>query len=820
MTEDRFDQLLQEMREEKAPPEQAAAACERVWRQIGAASAACAEFRPDFPRYLAGELTESRRLLMDDHLGRCADCRRALAGVQSEPRVIAMPGASRRFHWPGWTRWAVAAGVALTALYLGRGRIDSALAPSGPRATVVSVSGALYRLPQSPILPGAAVSQADVVRTSAGSRAVLRLADGSRVEMNQRTELSIEAAWSGETIRLDRGDVIVQAARQRRGHLRVVTRDSVASVKGTVFAVSSGAAGSVVSVVEGSVAVSQAGGERMLTAGKQSATNRSLEQVKVRDAVSWSQDAEKYSVLLAELMGIEKQIAETASPALRTDPGLLQYLPANAIVYVAIPNLNGALRQALGLIDQRARENTVLNEWWSSEQGQELKQTFDRFQAITPLLGEEMAFVLTDKSVPLFLARIRPSRQETLQQAITRVAGDRAEKIPYRIAQDLLLVSDSDSHLAAVSARLGAGTPAPFAAEIARRYQRGVGWLAAVDGSWLNSGAGHQDQSRMLGLLNMRYLFFEQRSGGGRDENEATLSFRGSRTGLASWLAAPGSAGSLEYVSSDSILAVSASTRDPRQAFDEIFSGMGQGNLGAVIGKLQSETGVDVGNDIASSLGTDFSLSIERPSLPIPGWVAALEVVRPGVLDDAIKRLVEAHNRSVPADHADWKITLSQETVNGRSFTSVRAGAAPVTLYWTYDRGYLIASMDRALAIRAITLRESGSSLPRSANFQQRFPSSGGLHHSGFLWFNPNGIVADLAGLIENPTLKNLMSSREPVLVVLDGETEQIRAASRNRLTSLVLDSMLLYGAGGGPGPSKDQPRRREKALRKLDMKL
>src|SRR5437762_3470502 len=139
MTDERFDELLREMREESAPPEQAAAACGRVWRQIGAASAACAEFRPDFKPYLAGELTESRRLLLDDHLGRCPDCRRALAELQGDPRVVPMPMA-RRYQWPSktgsWTRWAVAAGVVLTALYLGRDRIDSALAPGGPRATV------------------------------------------------------------------------------------------------------------------------------------------------------------------------------------------------------------------------------------------------------------------------------------------------------------------------------------------------------------------------------------------------------------------------------------------------------------------------------------------------------------------------------------------------------------------------------------------------------------------------------------------------------------------------------------------------------------
>ena len=46
MTEERFDQLLKEMREESVAPEQAAAARDRVWRQLaGSTSLACAEFR-------------------------------------------------------------------------------------------------------------------------------------------------------------------------------------------------------------------------------------------------------------------------------------------------------------------------------------------------------------------------------------------------------------------------------------------------------------------------------------------------------------------------------------------------------------------------------------------------------------------------------------------------------------------------------------------------------------------------------------------------------------------------------------------------------
>src|SRR5437762_10239949 len=122
MTDERFDQLLREMREESGTPEQAAAACDRVWRQIGAGSLACSEFRPDFARYLDGALAESRRLLVEDHLGRCPRCRRTLSNLQGETQVVAMPKA-RRLQWPGWTRWAVAAGVVLTALYLGRERI-------------------------------------------------------------------------------------------------------------------------------------------------------------------------------------------------------------------------------------------------------------------------------------------------------------------------------------------------------------------------------------------------------------------------------------------------------------------------------------------------------------------------------------------------------------------------------------------------------------------------------------------------------------------------------------------------------------------------
>ena len=176
---------------------------------------------------------------------------------------------------PAGCRWgalAAAAALLFAVLYLGRDAIDGMMAPGGPRATVVSADGGLYRLPAGALEAGAAIGEHESVRTGPGAHAVLRLADGSMVDVNERTELFVTAAWSGQAIHLQRGDIIVKAAKQRRGHLRVLTRDSIASVKGTVFAVSAGMGGSVVSVVEGSVAVNQPGKEVLLSPGQQAAS--------------------------------------------------------------------------------------------------------------------------------------------------------------------------------------------------------------------------------------------------------------------------------------------------------------------------------------------------------------------------------------------------------------------------------------------------------------------------------------------------------------------------------------------------------------------
>lgn len=762
MNEQNLEQILDEIRQEDASGPALEAAQERVWVKL-AAPAVCAEYRADYGR---GDLSEARQLLLQDHLSRCVECRRVLT---SGPKVVAMPTrAARRFTVP---KWAIAAGVAAVALVIGRHQIDSLLAPSGPRATVEAMSGAAYTLSGETLASGAALSEAQVIRTGRGARSTLRLADGSTVEVNESSELSIRAAWSGQSIYLERGDIIVHAAKQRRGGLQVVTRDSVATVRGTIFTVSTGTAGSLVGVLEGSVGISQPNAEKVLKPGERSATTATLQNVTVKDAVAWSPKAEEYFTLLSELSVIEKQLAPIAE---RTQSRLLAALPLDPIVYGALPNLGPTLNQAVSLIEQRSTQSAVLKEWWQSAQAAEIKQLMERVRTLSPLLGDELVFTLTKAEFPVVLAEVKAG-----QQAAIKTALDPLGPVPYAFAGGLLIVSDSPAHLATALAQLGQGAQSPFALEIAKHYQRGITSLLGVD---LQAVKRHE----LTG--DMRYLFVDQRA----DDSEISLAFAGPRTGIASWLATPAAASSAEYVSSDAVFAFSATTRNPQQMFDELTTQLARWKPGFTDGlrKIEAETGIAFSTDLAAALGTDFTFAVETPTIPVPGWILAVEAYRPEVYTATMRRFVEAANRQgLPSP-----LTFKQETVSGLTWYSLESPGQPIQLHWTFDRGYLVQGGDRATVQRALATRSGGFPLVRSAKFRQQLPDSSGLHYSGFVWANVGETFGNLAALIQNPAFQQLMTNREPALLTFTGETERIRSASRTRLSSLLFDMLLSQG--------------------------
>lgn len=801
MSQDRLDKALEDMTQEPVDAATLEAARARVWNALANPTAVgCAEFRPDFGAYQSGTLTGSRRMLLEDHISRCSACRAALADLKGERRVIAMPQRSSS-RVARWGTLAAAAALVLSVVYVGRDSIDAWMAPGGPRATVVSAGGGLYRMPGAALAAGAGIGDKETIRTGPGARATLRLADGSMVDVNERTELYVTATWSGQAIHLQRGDVIVQAAKQRRGHLRVLTRDSIASVKGTIFGVSSGIGGSVVSVIEGSVAVNQPGREVLLKPGQQAASNPGL-ATSVDQAIAWSPDANEYLQVLASLAKIERQISPFATP-LRSSSALLPYLPAGAFVYGAVPNLGGKLAEGLSAAEQQAFENTAFRTFWNSDDGVELRQIVDRIRSVSSMLGDEVVFSLASAgprdAVPVVMARVQANQRAALTAALEGLfaqAGESSGPYPYSVSDDLIVVSDSPAHLAWALGHLGQGAASPFAAAIGARYQRGAGWLIGVDAAPVIAMSEGDDAPpvEFASMTGVKYLFLEQRAPAGAEENEVTVTFQDARKGMASWLADSGSGGAAEYVPADALLAGYVSMREPGQLFQEFseFMAQQQPTFQTDLAKLEDKLGAGFVASLTAAMGTEAAFALQGFSASGPTWMMAGLANDPVVIDSSLSKLVATFNAELPLDQQDKRATLTQESANGRTWTTLRVGAFPFGATWTYDAGYLVAASDRAAGERAIATRNGGSALIWSQAFQRQLPASAGIHPSAFAWLNTKGALGIFSALAPNQAVTGLLAEQDPVLVVFDGNPEQIHVASRTRLSSAIIDAMML----------------------------
>jgi uncharacterized protein (TIGR03435 family) len=131
--------------------------------------------------------------------------------------------------------------------------------------------------------------------------------------MRSQSELSLERADDGIRIRLRSGSIIVNAAKQRTGHLYVQTKDMTVSVVGTIFLVNAENEGSSVAVIEGEVRVRETKGtiETKLRPGEQVSSNPALLTRPVKEEIAWSRNAEAHLAILASFM---KGMTDTSGP--------------------------------------------------------------------------------------------------------------------------------------------------------------------------------------------------------------------------------------------------------------------------------------------------------------------------------------------------------------------------------------------------------------------------------------------------------------------------------------------------------------------------
>ncbi len=754
----------------------------------------CADFRALLPAYVALELPAARALLLEDHARECIPCRRALAAARagspleapaaSDTTLVESRGArvlsfvSASATWLRGNTPLRFAAAAVLAIGLGAatwGLVRNLPLAGGETAAIEELEGQLFRLTDGgavALAAGEKVRYGETVKSARGSSGVLRLADGTRIEMSARTEVALARSRRGTTLELGRGSVIVEAAKQKDGKLFVATTDCEVAVTGTIFAVNHGTKGSRVSVVEGRVVVDQGSRERVLDAGGQVSTSASLGAVPLAEEIAWSRNFERYVELLAELRALERAVDAAVGPrALRHSTTLLDQMPAGTEVYAAMPNIGEDLETAFGVLQERTAASPLLADWWRENVGEgeragEIAAAVQKIGTFSRFLGEEVAFGFeTEPSRFLLVAETNDPAglRAFLAAELASWAAREGEQAPAVLLEQLsaepaaglllfwvdpaglLAVSNQVATLRELAAGDDAFVGSSFRNRLAAVYADGADWVVGADLEHLLD-LERQDRREILtasGVEDAEHLVLERRRGEGRRVHyRAELAFAGPRHGLASWLAAPAPMGSLEFVSPDAHLVTAALAKEPQQLVDDLFALLDavSPELRENVRAFETRHGVDVMADFAAPLGGELTFALDGPVLPTPSWKLIVEVYDPVRFTATLDWLVEHVNS---AAETPW-LRLERPTGSGRFYT-LSSARGEVAVSFTFADGYLLMGPSEALLDQALAIRDSGFTLVRSQAFQALLPVDGEANFSGLTYQNLRAVLGPLA---------------------------------------------------------------------------
>jgi hypothetical protein len=845
-----LDQAAQVMREERLEATQLSTAAEKVAQRLGipiaegAVVESCDDMRPLLAAYKAGMLPEGRALLIEAHLRECGVCLRRLhsgssAVDWSTPKVMAAKTSVR----PWSMAWAMAAALAIAAtgtyLYKAYWQV-----PAGVRAEVASIDGSASLITDSGdrlLNTGAQLHEGDELRTSGGSRAVLHLSDGSTVEMNERSEVSIGARGRNMTVALDHGAVIVRAAHRSSGHLYVNTDDCRVAVTGTVFSVNAGIKGSRVAVLQGSVDVAHAGARATVHAGDEYMTSSNLAPEPVSQQVEWSQDRDQYIELLAQLSTLQHKIEAIPLPQPRYASDLLNRMPADTELYVSIPNLGDFVTQAKAIFEDQLKQSPVLQRWWNrggDNKTAELDELVSKVHDLSQYIGDEMVVVamkqqagpgfaviadvgrsgLPDLLKQEFGAGSRPGLTVLDEKALQGASSGNSGNGVYALVREKEVVfSNSIGTLKAIDAQLNAGSSGfagtDFGQQITAAYSRGAGVILAADLHQMMTGMEERKNARgngskgdaffnESGISSVRYLIAEHRETNGAPQNHLNLQFAGDRQRVASWLGAPAAVGSLDFVSSNAAFAVAGVSKDPAEIIDDMMAMMSADKSGAEdFNKMQSELGIDLRNDLAANLGGEFLFALDGPVLPTPSWKAVIEVRDSGRLETTLERLAQAIQSHIQ-NNANGKeahgITIETSQAGAQTFHVIHDSVtgAEVAEY-TFAGGYMIVAPTRALLMDALHTNATGDSLGRSASFKALLPVDQNENYSAVAYQNLGPVLTPLLSNLSGDAaaaMQKLAADAHPTAICAWGKNARIEMASNSSLFGfdfLTLGKML-----------------------------
>ncbi len=846
-----LDRTLEQLRRTEAGDREVASAADRVRSQLAACLAdaereraedariqSCDDWQRLIPAYLTGDLSDARRMLLEDHSRECVPCRRALKQAR-EASTTAAPArrATRRStaSVPGWRRdwtWGAAAAALVVFALIGFGvKFGGFGLETGGLVRVETVDGSLMQvadLVTTPAVAGENYAEGEAFRTARESGAVMTLEDGSRIEMNERSQLSVSRDGRSQTIHLERGDIIVQAAEQGAGRLYVQTADARVEVTGTVFSVSAGTKGSRIAVLQGEVIVEHEGERVSLRPGEQYASSGTIRPVRVDREIAWSRDSEHWMAVAREMEDFQAELdRRVGDVSQRFSSTLLDVAPAGTVVYVALPNLTEVLTEAHGLLLEKVASNETLRAWWDEHvlatgTDAEIERAIGTIGRLGKAIGDEIVVTVQAgdhgdmHGVVVMAEAIDPDSARSEIDALiaqSKASGDadllRRVDDPAALTGDgpafwvrgghVVFASDAGS-MQRASLALGASDGATlrgsgFHDRLRSAYRDGVGVLVGADlHTMLRSaggGAGIDPSLQAIGLGNVRYLLVERSDLGSINRTRATLSVDGEREGVLSWLAEPAPMGGLEFVSPDAMAVTSFVMRRPATLIEDLLTRLGGDGdeARAQLDAFRAETGVDLLADVAGALGGEFTMALDGPILPKPAWKIVVEAYDPEALQRTLAWGVEQLN-SMAAAEGEAGVRLTSAKHRGRTYWTIESEATGLAAHYTFVDGYWLIASQTAMIDRALQYRASGITLGTSRKFREALPEDGHQNVSAVMYQDLGRILGSLLGgpvgesLPEEQKdfLRSLVASQDgPTAFVAYGQRDGIQVVGADR---------------------------------------
>jgi type II secretory pathway pseudopilin PulG len=531
--------------------------------------------------------------------------------------------------------------------------------------------------------------------------------------------------------------------------------------------------------------------------------------------VPWVQGLKDNPGLRAEFGQLLQKLQHNVQlPPARSQSRLLPLLPASTILYGAFPNYGDASHQALMIFEQEVKESSALRTWWQSvdaTNGPKLEDSLGKLYQFSQYLGDEIVVAganegRKDPSL-LIVAEVRkPGLKDFLQQMAKEVTDKSKVSVRVLNVQELAAAKDSGtaeglvvlvrpdllvgaldvatlrSFNAQVDRKAREFVATPFGQRLAQAYEGGTTAVGGVDLQKILTQlpAGNEQNKIILqrtGFADAKYLIWQHRSGDGQAASQMELSFTGPRHGVASWLAAPGPMGSLDFVSPKAVLAGAVLLKDPSQIFEDVKDLATSSNPNALanIAQMEQALKLSLKDDLLGHLGGEITYEVDSFAQSSSVWKAILRVKDPDRLQATFSTLLAlAH------------LSAQQSQDGGVTYHLLRIPSAQqktIEISYAFVDGYLVIASSHEAVAEAIRLHQTGESLAKSKKFLASLPPGPSSEVSALLYEDPTAMAAVslqrvLPGLAES--FSQAATESTPTMIYGYGEENAIRETSRS----------------------------------------